>query len=225
NFTTINGGLVLTSLIKMIRKIAGVDVETGGLSANFDNILLYGGGTYAQAMQNLAKIILRHDGSGQLAGGNLTWDTAGNVNIIDGKLSIANEKILLNKDGSGKLANGNISWDVNGNIDVIGKFESSASGNRIVIDPTTNSIKMINSNGKTVCEMSFYSSAEGISVARVRLRGYNTAEEILSETTLEGGLIATYTLNNNIGYDMNIGAKNGITFYQNGVLKKTYPAS
>jgi hypothetical protein len=57
--------------------------ETGGLSANLDNILLYGGGTYAQALQNLAKIILRHNGSGQLAGEKIKWDAAGNITMND----------------------------------------------------------------------------------------------------------------------------------------------
>ncbi len=75
NFTKIAGGLILTTLIKMMTG----STETGGLSANLDNILLWGGGTYAQALQNLAKTILRHDGSAQFAGGNLSWDTQGNI--------------------------------------------------------------------------------------------------------------------------------------------------
>lgn len=77
NDTEINGGLVLTSQIKM--RDGGQ--ETGGLSADRDNVLLWGGGTYADALSNLAKVILRHDGSGQLAGGNITWDAAGALKV------------------------------------------------------------------------------------------------------------------------------------------------
>ena len=77
NFTSVSGGLLLTTLIKMLT--AGT--ETGGLAANLDNILLWGGGAYAEALQGLAKIILRHDGSGQLAGGNINWDKDGSLKV------------------------------------------------------------------------------------------------------------------------------------------------
>ena len=47
-------------------------------------------------------------------------------------------KIVLDgSDGSGHLADGNISWDTDGNVLQRGKYESSASGNRIVIDPSS----------------------------------------------------------------------------------------
>jgi hypothetical protein len=85
NFTSINGGLILTTLIKMLTN----GVETGGVSANLDNILLWGGGTYAQALQNIANIILRHDGSGQLLGGKFkfTQDNKLIVNLDNFKIS------------------------------------------------------------------------------------------------------------------------------------------
>jgi hypothetical protein len=37
------------------------------------------GGTYNDALSGTAKAIIRHDGSGQLAGGNITWDASGNA--------------------------------------------------------------------------------------------------------------------------------------------------
>lgn len=80
NFTSISGGLLLTTLIKMLTS----GKETGGLSANLDNVLLWGGGTYVDALQNLAKIILRHDGSGQLAGGKIQWSGNGDLQIGKG---------------------------------------------------------------------------------------------------------------------------------------------
>lgn len=54
----------------------------GGLSPNTDNILLWGGGNYWQATTGAAKIVLRHDGSGWLAGKNIMWDVIGNVQIL-----------------------------------------------------------------------------------------------------------------------------------------------
>ncbi|KAA6303120.1 MAG: hypothetical protein EZS26_000723 [Candidatus Ordinivivax streblomastigis] len=138
NFTSVSGGLILTTLIKML--VGGV--ETGGISANLDNILLWGGGTYAQALNNLTKIILRHDGSGQFANGNVVWNSSGNLTIqgtlngtdgeFNGKVSLANGKILLNKDGSGQLANGNVTWDVNGNVTL-----NNITGNNINVNSGT----------------------------------------------------------------------------------------
>ncbi len=75
--TLADGGLLLTSLIKMMTD----GVETGGLAANLDNILLWGGGTYGDALKSFARIILRHDGSGQLAGGKIQWGNNGDLRI------------------------------------------------------------------------------------------------------------------------------------------------
>lgn len=53
----------------------------GGLSPNTDNVLLWGGGNYWQATTGAASVVIRHDGSGWLASKNITWDTAGKVNM------------------------------------------------------------------------------------------------------------------------------------------------
>lgn len=81
---------------------------------------------------------LEKDGSGALAGDNITWDKDGNMNfkgkidasqIISGKIdtSLINiDAILSNgdawallKDGSGYLASKNLTWDEFGNINVL----------------------------------------------------------------------------------------------------------
>ena len=81
---------------------------------------------------------LEKDGSGALAGDNITWDKDGNMNfkgkidasqIISGKIDtslINTDAILSNgdawallKDGSGYLASKNLTWDEFGNIDVL----------------------------------------------------------------------------------------------------------
>lgn len=78
------------------------------------------------------------DGSGALAGDNITWDKDGNMNfkgkidasqIISGKIDtslINTDAILSNgdawallKDGSGYLASKNLTWDEFGNINVL----------------------------------------------------------------------------------------------------------
>lgn len=81
---------------------------------------------------------LEKDGSGALAGDNITWDKDGNMNfkgkidasqIISGKIDtslINTDAILSNgdawallKDGSGYLASKNLTWDEFGNINVL----------------------------------------------------------------------------------------------------------
>lgn len=81
---------------------------------------------------------LEKDGSGALAGDNITWDKDGNMNfkgkidasqIISGKIDtslINTDEILSNgdawallKDGSGYLASKNLTWDEFGNINVL----------------------------------------------------------------------------------------------------------
>lgn len=81
---------------------------------------------------------LEKDGSGALAGDNITWDKGGNMNfkgkidasqIISGKIDtslINTDAILSNgdawallKDGSGYLASKNLTWDEFGNINVL----------------------------------------------------------------------------------------------------------
>lgn len=58
--------------------LAGFDAQ-GGISPNTDNICFWAGGNYWQATTGAAKIVLRHDGSGYLAGKNISWDTAGDM--------------------------------------------------------------------------------------------------------------------------------------------------
>ena len=58
--------------------LAGFDAQ-GGISPNTDNICFWAGGNYWQATTGAAKVVIRHDGSGYLAGNNIFWDTAGNA--------------------------------------------------------------------------------------------------------------------------------------------------
>lgn len=66
-----------------------------------------------------------------------------------------NARIKLNHDGSGWLAGGNILWNVNGDCYFTGRMQSAADGNRIIINPYTRSLEMINDSGKVVAKLSF----------------------------------------------------------------------
>ncbi len=77
--TDISGGLLATNVLLMKTALGAI---TGGMSGiNSDNIGMWAGGTYAEALSDVAKIILRKDGSGQLAGGKINWDSAGSMNV------------------------------------------------------------------------------------------------------------------------------------------------
>lgn len=98
---------------------------------------------------------LEKDGSGALAGDNITWDKDGNMNfkgkidasqIISGKIDtslINTDAILSNgdawallKDGSGYLASKNLTWDEFGNINVLASLSLPYKEFYINIDST-----------------------------------------------------------------------------------------
>jgi hypothetical protein len=98
--TDVNGGLLTTELLRMKDNSDNIN---GGLSGvQNDNIGFWTGGTYEQALSNLAKIILRKDGSGQLAGGAIHWDTGNEISIKVKKLIysylISDDVIVNNPD-------------------------------------------------------------------------------------------------------------------------------
>lgn len=78
---TTNGGLI-SAVIVELREADSLEVTAGhsGIQgANKDLPAYWAGGTYAEALANLAEIIFRHDGSGQLAGGKISWGPDGSV--------------------------------------------------------------------------------------------------------------------------------------------------
>lgn len=132
--TTIDGGLIST-VVMLLRELNST-ADTAGISgiqgSDKDLPAIWAGGTYEQANQGTAKSIIRHDGSGQLAGGNIEWDDAGNVELSGkiasgGGISTIDDKIKLNSDGSGHLADGNILWDELGDALIKGTIRNSES--------------------------------------------------------------------------------------------------
>ena len=79
--TTIDGGLIST--VTMLLRELNSTTETAGISgiqgANMDNPAFWAGGSYDQATGGTANAIMRHDGSGHLANGHISWDTDGSV--------------------------------------------------------------------------------------------------------------------------------------------------
>lgn len=104
-FSTNEGGLWSSVILELHEpeadETAPMPPTTAGISGMQGNEnklpAFWTGGTYADAIDNLAKIIMRHDGSGHLAGGNLWWDLLGNLFL--GK-EFDSKSILITPSGS-----------------------------------------------------------------------------------------------------------------------------
>jgi hypothetical protein len=77
--TDINGGLVATHLLMLKNSSNTITGGVSGLSS--DNIGFWSGGTYNEALNGLVKALIRKDGSGHFAGGNINWDVSGNISL------------------------------------------------------------------------------------------------------------------------------------------------
>lgn len=121
--TLVDGGLVLTSLIQLGMPGTGgtYNVWSGingvineALTDPMRSIAAWFGGPMVDhelfpSAATYAKSLLRMDGTGYFAGGNITW----------------------NADGSGSVAGGNLSWDANGVPTIAGGVEIGTSGSTI----------------------------------------------------------------------------------------------
>jgi hypothetical protein len=80
NETVIDKGMVLTTLLRLGAKAGNEWKEHAGISGIYEennDIAFWAGGTLEDAVNNLAAIIFRMNGSGQLASGAINWDASG----------------------------------------------------------------------------------------------------------------------------------------------------
>lgn len=166
------------------------------------------------------KILLDTDGSGHLAGGNISWKSDGSASFT-GKVDIAGEKILLDTDGSGKLASGNISWKPNGDLDIIGKFQTTVRGRKIIIDAEKNAIVFYDKRGVECLRIDDYPVDSEVyhNFPQIRFSYRSDSGALLRSTVIDSGKI--YFSSNN--YSVRIDPISGITF-DNPEGRKIYPA-
>lgn len=144
-----------------------IETGTGSSTSNFtcqagmspnrgDNVAFWAGGTYSQAVSNTAKLVLRHDGSGFLAGKNISWTTAGDATFT-------------------------------------GKIQSTSNGNRIIIDPSSRSLKFTNSSNYLAGEILFNSNTEYQPYPEINLYLRNPSTgAVVRRTSLQGGGLLFY---------------------------------
>ena len=130
--------------------------------------------TLLNALSGLAwfgggKIRFNPNGSGQLAGGNISWDANGGI-------SIANGSTLFNVNGSGQLAGGKINWDSEGNVDFNGRTKTPFHEPTSTWEQLTNGCIKIMTQAQANAGISLpvWSSLDGLEVDIVNLSGYNT---------------------------------------------------
>lgn len=81
-FTEIEGGLVTTNIIKLMDALAAAETAgINGMKGNGNNPAFWAGGTYAQALQMIAAIVLNHSGDGKI--GDLFFEQNGTITIKD----------------------------------------------------------------------------------------------------------------------------------------------
>ncbi|WP_303897510.1 phage tail protein [Dysgonomonas mossii] len=80
--------------------------------------------------------------------------------------------IIFRMDGSGQLAKGNISWDALGALLTRGKFESNIDGNKVVIDPTTRSLKMLDEENREILVAVFERLETGMLFPKIQMSSY-----------------------------------------------------
>ena len=94
-FSGFTGGLATAVIMEMREPSTTTRGNaTAGISgiqgAAKDEPAFWAGGTYSQAIGGTAKAIIRHDGSGHLAGGGISWDKVGN-SLFTGSIQSADE--------------------------------------------------------------------------------------------------------------------------------------
>ena len=160
------------------------------------------------------------------ANGNVSIQADGTIKAIGGYFEgeiNANSGVFKNV----RTPNNSLVIDENGNVSIVGKISTASSGTKIEIDPNSNSLKFYNSKGYDVGGISFLDSgAGGTSVTYPRLKLDNIASDgnLTGSTTLFAGSLSMISNLSGSRYQVSLGI-DGLSFYKDGRLTKSYPSS
>lgn len=160
------------------------------------------------------------------ANGNVSILADGTIKAIGGYFEgeiNANSGVFKNV----RTPNNSLVIDENGNVSIVGKISTASSGTKIEIDPNSNSLKFYNSKGYDVGGISFLDSgAGGTSVTYPRLKLDNIASDgnLAGYTTLFAGSLSMISNLSGSSYQVSLGI-DGLSFYKDGRLTKSYPSS
>lgn len=160
------------------------------------------------------------------ANGNIKIHEDGSIECHNGSFTgeiNANSGVFKNV----RTPNNSLVVDENGNVSIVGKISTASSGTKIEIDPNSNSLKFYNSKGYDVGGISFLDSeAGGTSITYPRLKLDNIASDgnLTGSTTLFAGSLSMISNSRGSRYQVSLGI-DGLSFYKDGRLTKSYPSS
>lgn len=160
------------------------------------------------------------------ANGNIKIHEDGSIECHNGSFTgeiNANSGVFKNV----RTPNNSLVVDENGNVSIVGKISTASSGTKIEINPNSNSLKFYNSKGYDVGGISFLDSgAGGTSVTYPRLKLDNIASDgnLTGSTTLFAGSLSMISNLSGSRYQVSLGI-DGLSFYKDGRLTKSYPSS
>lgn len=141
NDTRINGGLLLSTLIKVGRLKNGKWKDAAGMSGiyNDDNdVAFYAGGTFEDAIRT----VMTYMGNPTYHPTDEELQAMAKYVVTHGGRTILNDAILrgiIYADGgilrNIRTPNGSLVITEDGNVSIVGKFETSLNGKKITIDP------------------------------------------------------------------------------------------
>lgn len=160
------------------------------------------------------------------ANGNIKIHEDGSIECHNGSFTgeiNANSGVFKNV----RTPNNSLVIDENGNVSIVGKISTASSGTKIEINPNSNSLKFYNSKGYDVGGISFLDSGGGgTSVTYPRLKLANIASDgnLTASTTLFAGSLSMISNLSGSRYQVSLGT-DGLSFYKDGRLTKSYPSS
>lgn len=106
------------------------------------------------------------------------------------------------------------------------KVETSIDGNRIVIDPEDSSIKLYDKHERVLCEISFYDIDGGYYSASIDLSTFsNNTTNADRFIRIRADGISCFRQDGSVRKSYSLDPVDGLKFYKNGVVTKSYPVS
>ena len=160
------------------------------------------------------------------ANGNIKIHEDGSIECHNGSFTgeiNANSGVFKNV----RTSNNSLVIDENGNVSIVGKISTASSGTKIEINPNSNSIKFYNSKGYDVGGISFLDSGGGgtsVTYPRLKLDNIASNGNLTASTTLFAGSLSMISNLSGSRYQVSLGI-DGLSFYKDGRLTKSYPSS
>lgn len=160
------------------------------------------------------------------ANGNVSIQADGTIKAIGGYFEggiNADSGVFKNV----RTPNNSLVIDKNGNVSIVGKISTASSGAKIEIDPDSNSLKFYNSKGYDVGGISFLDSEGGgtsVTYPRLKLDNITSNGNLTAFTTLFAGSLSMISNSSESSYQVFL-SFNGLSFYKDGRLTKSYPSS